>query len=104
MYFRFSTFDYLTLGLLALTIVLGVSRFVVARFDRSWPLVYYAALIVYWKSYEGLLNGYWVLAGVACGLLMRFEFLGKAFYKVVRAAELIVLLYVAVCCVRILAQ
>jgi hypothetical protein len=41
---------------------------------------------------------------VICGLLMRFEFLAKPVYKLVRAAEAIVLAYVLVRCVQMMAE
>ena len=89
---------------MALSIWLGVARFTMTRIESSWPLIYYAALILYWKSFEGMLNGYLVLAGVICGLLMRFEFLGKPVYKAVRVSEAIVLAYVLVRCVQMMAE
>jgi len=93
MYFRFTMFNDLTLGLMALTIWVAVARFT-ARTESNWPLAYYALLVAYWKVFEGGLNGYWVLAGVACGLLLRFEFLGSIPLKIVRGAELAVFAYV----------
>lgn len=93
MYFRFTLFNNLTLALMALTIWMAVARFTM-RQESNWPLVYYFLLAVYWKAFEGGLNGYWVLAGVACGLLLRFEFLGGPVLKMVRGAELAVFAYV----------
>ncbi len=90
---RFTPFVNLTLGLMALTVWLAVARFFTTR-ESSWPLGYYAALIVYWKAFEGALIGYWVLAGALCGLLIRFEFLPGPVMKAVRLAELAVFGYV----------
>ncbi len=89
MFFRFTLFNDLTLVLMALTIWVGVARFA-ARLESNWFLIYYALLVAYWKVFEGSLNTYWVLAGVACGLLLRFEFLGGPVLKAVRAVELVV--------------
>ena len=90
--------------MMALSIWLGVARFLMTRIESSWPLIYYAVLILYWKTFEGMMNGYWVLAGVTCGLLMRFEFLAKPVYRVVRVAEATVLAYVLVRSVQMMAQ
>jgi hypothetical protein len=101
MYFRFTLFNNLTLALMALTIGTAIARFT-ARQESNWPLVYYLLLVAYWKAFQGGLNGYWVLAGVACGLLLRYEFLGGIPLKIVRAAELAVFAYMLWRCVGLL--
>jgi hypothetical protein len=50
------------------------------------------------------LDNYWVIGGVLCGLLLRFEFLGGAIEKIIRALELLVFGYIVWSCVRLILQ
>lgn len=93
MYFRFTLFNNLTLALMGLTVWMAAGR-LASRADSNWPLLYYLLVLAYWKAFEGGLNTYWVLTGVACGLLLRFEFLGGAVAKLVRAVEYAFFAYV----------
>jgi hypothetical protein len=93
MYIQFNVFNLVTIFVMALTVVLAYKRFTM-RLDSNGPLAYYAVLVGYMRTYEPGLDHYWVFAGVICGLLLRFEFLGKVADKIVRAFELVVLGYV----------
>jgi hypothetical protein len=61
-------------------------------------------LLTYWRGYMYTLDYYWVIGGVLCGLLLRFEFLGGAIEKIIRALELLVFGYVVWSCVKLLLQ
>jgi hypothetical protein len=98
MYIPITLFNVLTLGLMAATVLVAVKRFTL-RVDSNWPLAYYGILIAYWRAFAYTLDNYWVFAGLLCGLLLRFEFLGGAAEKLIRAVEIAVFLYVVVRCV-----
>jgi hypothetical protein len=42
------------------------------------------------------------LGGLLCGLILRFEFLGGAVEKLIRALEALVFGYVIYCCVKLI--
>jgi len=86
MYFRFTLFNSLTLALMGLTVSMAAVR-LFTRPDSSWPLIYYVLVVAYWKAFEGGLNTYWVLTGIVCALLLRFEFMGGLVLKLVRVVE-----------------
>jgi hypothetical protein len=100
MYIPITLFNVVTLFLMAATVFIAVKRFTL-RVDSNWPLVYYGVLAAYWRTFAYTLDNYWVLAGVLCGLLLRFEFLGGAAEKLIRAVELAVLVYVVFRCVKL---
>ena len=50
MYFPITVFNVVTLFLLLATIVMGYKRFTLPG-ESNWPLVYYAILIAYWRSF-----------------------------------------------------
>ena len=93
MYFRWTLFNGCTLLLMALTIPVAVAR-LRGVLESNWPLLYYAALLAYWKAFEGGLSTYAVLLGVACGVLLRFEFLGGVPLTFVRVLEYFFFAYV----------
>lgn len=93
MYFHFTLFNVITLFMMAATVVMAIKRFQL-RLDTNWPLLYYAILVAYARSFRYSLNDYWLFTGVACALVLRFEFLGGIFEKAIRAVELAVLAYV----------
>jgi len=101
MYFQITLFNVVTLILIAATVWVAVKRFS-ARVDSNWPLTYYGALLAYWRGYAYTLDTYWVMGGLLCGLLLRFEFLGGAAEKLIRALEVLVFGYVCVCCVKLI--
>jgi ABC-type uncharacterized transport system permease subunit len=59
-------------------------------------------LLAYWRGYTYTLDTYWVLGGVICGLILRFEFLGGAVEKLIRTLEILVFGYVIYCCVKLI--
>ena len=101
MYFPITLFNVVTLFLMAVTAFIAVKRFTF-RVDSNWPLVYYVVLIAYWRGFPYTLENYWVLGGVLCALLLRFEFLGGAAVKLIRAVELAVFAYVMLRCVKLI--
>jgi len=101
MWIEFSTFNLITLALMGATFLLGCLRFRLAL-DSNWPLLYYAFLLGYWHGSSFDLDGYWVLTGFLSGMLLRFEFLGGAFARLVRTMELAVLVYVLSRCTLLL--
>jgi hypothetical protein len=103
MYFQITLFNVVTLFLMAATLVVTAKR-LTAAVDTNWPLAYYGLLLTYWRGYMYTLDNYWVIGGVLCGLLLRFEFLGGAMEKTIRALELLVFGYVVWSCVRLILQ
>jgi hypothetical protein len=103
MFFQITLFNVVTLFLMAATLLITVQRFS-GRVDSNLPLTYYGLLLVYWRSNAYTLDNYWVLGGLLCGLLLRFEFLGGALEKLIRSLELLVFLYVGVRCVKLVLQ
>ena len=103
MYIQITLFNIVTLFLMAATLFVAVKRFS-ARIDSNLPLSYYGLLLAYWRGNAYTLDNYWVLGGLLCGLLLRFEFLGGAIEKLIRLLEQLVFLYVAVRCARLVLQ
>jgi hypothetical protein len=93
MNFRFTTFNVITMGLMALTFWLAAARFSM-RQESNWPLFYYLGVFVYLRAFEGSLNPYAVYVGVVTGLFLRFEFLGEKLEKFLKVVELIFLGYI----------
>ena len=103
MYFQITLFNVVTLFLMAATLVITAKR-LTASSDTNWPLAYYGLLLTYWRGYMYTLDNYWVIGGVLCGLVLRFEFLGGTIEKIIRALELLVFGYIAWSCVRLILQ
>ena len=103
MYFQITLFNIVTLFLMAATLIMVVKRFSM-RVDSNLPLTYYGLLVAYWRGNAYTLDNYWVLGGLLCGLLLRFEFLGGAVEKLIRVLEQLVLVYVVVRCVKLVLQ
>jgi len=93
MYFQITLFNVVTMFLIAATSMVAAKR-LTAPPDTNWPLAYYGLLLAYWRGYAYTLDDYWVLGGLLCGLLLRFEFLSGAIEKVIRVLELLVFGYV----------
>ena len=72
----------------------ALSRFSVSV-DNTWPLVFYAGLVVWGNVHDGVLNPLVLYSGVVCGLMLRFEFLNERLIMVVRLLELALLMLVA---------
>ncbi len=92
MYIALTTFSVITAIMVGLTVWLAFWRFN-RPLESNWPLVYYLALVVYSKAFEGALDPAWVFTGVISALFLRFEFMGGAFLKFVRGLELLMLAY-----------
>jgi hypothetical protein len=103
MYFQITFFNVVTVCLMAATLLMAVKRFTI-RLDSNWPLIYYGLLVAYWYGYTYTLDDYWMAGGLLCGLLLRFEFLGGAIEKPIRALELGVFTYVVGRCVTLILQ
>ncbi len=101
MYFRLTLFNAVTLFLLALTIFVAIARFR-SRPENTWFLLYYVLVLAYWRAFTGSLSMYGVAAGVACGIALKFEFLGGAFLTFVRVVELFFFGYVVWRCLALL--
>lgn len=101
MYFRWTLFNGCTLLVAAITAALIAAR-LRRVLQSNWPLLYYAAVLGYWKGFEGSLNTAWVFLGGACGLLLRFEFIGGAPLTSVRILEFLFFGYVILRCVELL--
>jgi len=101
MYFEITSYNIVTLFLIATTLLIGVKRFSTA-IDSNWPLTYYGVLLAYWQSYSYTLDPYWVFTGLLCGLLLRFEFLNGVAEKLIRTMELLVFVYVLYRCVKLI--
>jgi hypothetical protein len=101
MYFDITLFNVVTLILMAATALVAAKRFS-TRLDSNWPLTYYSVLLAYWRGYSYTLDTYWVMGGLLCGLLLRFEFLGGPAEKLIRALEAVVFGYVILCCVKLI--
>jgi hypothetical protein len=93
MCFRFTLFNSVTLFVMLLTIGMIYARF---RFhlEATWPLLYYIAPIYYGLAFRDTLDARWVLGGVVCAVLLRFEFMGGFILKGVRTLEMIFFGYV----------
>jgi hypothetical protein len=90
----FTLFNGLTIALLVFTIWLMVVRLQM-RFASPWPLLYYVYLTAFWRFFGGSFQGFMVIPGVICALLLRLVPLTGWPLVAVRSVELIVLAYVA---------
>jgi len=93
----FTLFNGITLFLLVLTAMLAWQRFR-GSLTSNWPLVYYVMIAGYALGFRGALNPYWIAAGVACALAIRFGLYPSR----ARLVEAIALGYVAWRCVGLL--
>ena len=93
MYFEFTPFNSVTLGVMLLTGTMIWARF---RFglESTWLLLYYAGIAAYGQTYRDSLGWQWMSGGLACAVLLRFEFMGGWVLKGVRALELVFFAYV----------
>ena len=101
MWFEINYFNLVTVALIGATLLLAGLRFRLPL-DSNWPLTYYLFLLGYWHGSSYDLDSYWVLAGFLCGMLLRFEFLGGAFARLVRAMEAVVFCYVVTRCLALI--
>lgn len=62
-----------------------------SRVDSNWPMIFYLLVVIYHQALPSRLNPYIVFAGVVSTLLLRFEFMGGRFLKVMRAVDVLLL-------------
>ena len=91
---RFGAADLTAALMLAVTIWVLVTRYR-GVVESNWPVLYYGIVILYSLYYPGVLDPAWVFAGVVSALLLRFEFMGGIFLKIMRVLDVIILLYLA---------
>ena len=89
---RFTLFNGTTLVFVVITVWMLTVR-LRGVIGGNWPLIYYAAVIGYSTIFSGYLDPAWVYSGLVCTLLMRFEFMGGVFLKIIRAIDILVLVY-----------
>jgi len=66
------------------------------RYDSNLPLLFYFALIVFSNATDREINPYLLYAGLMLAMLLRFEFMGGGFVKLVAfltAASLAVIIF-----------
>lgn len=101
MYFRFTLFNSITLFIMALTTGMIYARFRY-RLETTWLLAYYLIVAGFWLGFEGSLAAPWVIGGIACGVLLRFEFMGGAALNGVRVLEMVFFGYMLWRCTALL--
>jgi hypothetical protein len=94
--FDLTAFNVLTIIFIVLSIGLIKTRLSGGKLDNNLPLIFYVFLVLYARGYEGAYNNYVIFAAVIAALLLRFEFLGGIFLKLVVAVEVCSLGYVIV--------
>jgi hypothetical protein len=72
-----TTLLVVTLAIVAAVLVLR------KRYDSNVPLLFYLAALVFLSVTERAMNPYLLYGGLACALLLRFEFLGRGVAKFV---------------------
>ena len=86
-------FNVINFAILAMTALMAWVRY--ARpITSNGPLIYWAAVITHLRFFEGGFNPWWIGAGAACALFVRFEFMSHGFARVFLAGEAIALGYV----------
>lgn len=89
---RFTVFNGTTLVFVVITAWMLTAR-LRGLVGGNWPIFYYAGAIGYSLIFPGYLDPAWVYSGLVCTLLMRFEFMGGIFLKMIRAIDMLVLGY-----------
>ena len=64
------------------------------RTDSNWPFAYYAVLVVFHQALPGVLGPLPIYIAAICALVLRFEFMSRAFHALFRVAEVFGLAYV----------
>ncbi|MBI4903276.1 MAG: hypothetical protein HY820_06565 [Acidobacteria bacterium] len=90
-----TAFNITTLIMLALTVWSINSRYR-TRLENNWPLFYYLGLVLYTRKFDTVLEFNYVLLAIICATLLRFEFLGGWFVKVLQFVETAILVYVII--------
>jgi hypothetical protein len=94
MSFRATNFSVTVLLLIATTVfMIGVRNR--KPVDNNWPLIYWVVVFVFTLvREEDTFNINIVLAGLAAGMLLRFEFMSPFFVRLVKLVELAVWGYI----------
>jgi hypothetical protein len=94
MNFRATNFSVAVLLLIAATVfMIGVRNR--KPLDNNWPLIYWIVVFLFTLvREEDTFNINVVLIGLVAGLLLRFEFMGPFFVRLVKLAELAVWGYI----------
>jgi hypothetical protein len=82
MVFRGSPGDMTALLVIALAVV-AVIFMLRKKYDSNLPLLFYLVAMIFSNMSDKSVNPYLMYAGLAFTLLLRFEYMGKAFTKVV---------------------
>jgi hypothetical protein len=80
MYFDPSPQNMTTLLVIALAVVTLVFL-LKGRYDSNLPLLYFSATVMIATVADRPVNPFLVMAGAACALVLRFEFMGKGFTR-----------------------
>jgi hypothetical protein len=101
MSFQPTAFHITTLLLLIFTAFVAVLRWRLGP-ETNWPLVYYAALMVFALYFEGSFPSRYVFGTIVLGLILRFEFMNTLFTRLFMLAETASLAWVARHCLDLL--
>jgi hypothetical protein len=94
MHFKATNYTVSILLLLAFTVATMIVRGKKPP-EHNWPLVYWVLItVVSLKWPEDTWDYRAILTGATAGLLLRFEFMGPALVKVVRAVEFCVWIFI----------
>jgi hypothetical protein len=80
MYFDATPQNMTTLLVVALAVVTLVVL-LRGRYQSNLPLLYYSAAIAVASATDRPLHPYLMMAGITCAMVLRFEFMNKAFMK-----------------------
>lgn len=72
--------------------------------DSNIPIFFYVAMIIYMRAVDGSVPLWLLLAGLACTLTLRFEFMNNFFIRVLKVIELAVLAGIIYLCVIMITQ
>jgi hypothetical protein len=89
--FKFTLFNSVTLFVMALTLWTAYARFRF-RLMSNWFALYYLVILGFWLGFEGSLNTWWILAGIAGALVLRS---GRARGPLCRSARILELAFFA---------
>lgn len=68
--FRLTLFNSITLLVMAATLWTAYARWRF-RIDSKWFALYYFLILGFWSGFDGSLNTWWVMAGVAAAIVLR---------------------------------
>ena len=82
-----------TLCVIVAALFLVIFRYT-GKLDSNFPLVFNLMIGAHMVTFEQGLRPLWVYVALVCALFLRFEFLNRAFARLVRTVETIALAYV----------